>query len=56
MTLWLSPEAMAAWGVPPCGRPGGQRRFSDVAIETAMTLRLVFRLPLRRPRASSGRS
>jgi hypothetical protein len=28
------------------GRPGGQRRFSDLAIETALTLRLVFRLPL----------
>jgi len=26
---------------------GGQRKFSDVAIETAVTLRLVFRLPPR---------
>jgi hypothetical protein len=26
---------------------GGQQRFSDLAIETALTLRLVFRLPLR---------
>ena len=47
VTLWLSPEATAAWGVRPTGRPGGQRRFSDLAIETALTLRLVFRLPLR---------
>jgi len=31
----------------PSGRPGGQQRFSDLAIETALTLRLVFHLPLR---------
>ena len=47
VTLWLSPDASAGWGVPPSGRPGGQQRFSDLAIETALTLRLVFRLPLR---------
>ena len=47
MTLWLSPDARAAWIVPPSGRPGGQQRFSNLAIETALTLRLVFRLPLR---------
>jgi hypothetical protein len=33
--------------VPPSGRPGGQQRFSDLAIQTALTLRLVFHLPLR---------
>ena len=47
VTLWLSPDARAGWGVPPSGRPGGQQRFSDLAIETALTLRLVFHLPLR---------
>ena len=47
VTLWLSPEARTAWIVPPSGRPGGQQRFSNLAIETALTLRLVFRLPLR---------
>jgi hypothetical protein len=47
VTLWFSPGARAAWAAPRSGRPGGQPRFSDVAIETAVTLRLVFRLPLR---------
>ncbi|AMY09581.1 Transposase DDE domain protein [Luteitalea pratensis] len=47
VTLWLSPEARAAWIVPPSGQPGGQQRFSDVAIETVLTLRLLFRMPLR---------
>ena len=47
VTQWLSPEARAAWIVPPSCRPGGQQRLSNLAIETALTLRLVFRLPLR---------
>ena len=47
VTLWLSADATDAWRSAPSGRPGGQPRFSDLAIETALTLRLVFRLPLR---------
>ncbi len=47
VTLWLSADATAAWKPSPSGRPGGQQRFSDLAIETALSLRLVFRLPLR---------
>ena len=47
MTLWLSADAIDAWTPRPSGRRGGQRKFSDHAIETALTLRLVFGLPLR---------
>ena len=47
VTLWLSAAATDAWRPSPAGRPGGQKRFSDVAIETALILRLVFGLPLR---------
>jgi IS5 family transposase len=47
VTLWLAADAIDAWKPEASGRPGGQRRFSDAAIETALTLRLVFRLPLR---------
>ena len=47
VTVWLSPAAIAAWEPDPGGRRGGQRRYSDVAIETALTLRLIFHLPLR---------
>ena len=32
---------------PESGRRGGQRRYSDLAIETALTLRLIYHLPLR---------
>ena len=47
MTLWLSADATDAWRPSPSGRPGAPKTFSDCAIETALTLRLVFRLPLR---------
>ena len=30
----------------PSGRRGAQRRYSDLAIETALVLRLIFHLPL----------
>ena len=46
ITIWLSPKAIAAWPPEKGGLPGGQRKFSDLAIETALTLRLVFGLPL----------
>ncbi len=47
VTLWLSADAVDAWIPAASGRRGAQRKFSDHAIETALTLRLVFRLPLR---------
>ena len=47
MTLWLSADGTDAWRPSPSGRPGGQKRFSDVTIETALVLRLVFGFPLR---------
>ena len=47
ITLWLTPAAIAAWTPLATGAPGGQRRYSDVAIETALAVRLVFGLPWR---------
>ena len=47
VTVWLSAEAIAAWTPRRSGRRGGQRRYSDLAIETALTLRLLYHLPLR---------
>ena len=43
----MSSEAIAAWTPRRRGRRSGQRRYSDLAIETALTLRLVYHLPLR---------
>ena len=47
VTLWISEDAISTWKPAPSGLRGGQRKFSDHAIETALTLRLVFNLPLR---------
>ena len=47
MTLWLSPESISGWNAGATGRRGGQQKYAPVAIETALTLRLVFKLPLR---------
>ena len=47
IALWISPEAIDAWTPPQTGARGAQPVYSDAAIETALTLRLLFRLPLR---------
>ena len=47
VTVWLSSEAFATWMPRRSGRRGGQRRYLDLAIETALTLRLIYHLPLR---------
>ena len=47
ITVWVSPEAIAAWEPARVGARGGQPKYSDLAIETGLTLRLLFHLPLR---------
>jgi len=47
ITMWVSEDAIDAWKPRPSRRRGGQKRYSDTAIETTLTLRLFFNLPLR---------
>ena len=47
LTVWLSDAALDAWRAPPSGKPGGQRIYADIAIGAALTIRMVFNLPLR---------
>ncbi|MGZ2505385.1 hypothetical protein ACVINI_005931 [Rhizobium beringeri] len=47
LTLWLTPEALSKWYAPRLKTRGGQHRYSDLAIETTLTLGLVFGLRLR---------
>ena len=47
ITIWLSPAAIAAWEPDRAGTRGAQRKYSDLAIESALTRRLLFHLPLR---------
>ena len=42
VTIWLSEDAIAAWVPPKNGLRGGQRRYSNLAVRTALTLRVVF--------------
>ena len=56
VTLWVSPAAITSWEPAGVGSRGGQWKYSDVAIETALTLRLLFHLHSVRPRGFSIRS
>ena len=47
LTVWLSDDALSSWRAPASGKPGGQRTYADIAIEAALTIRMVFHLPLR---------
>src|SRR3954466_9611911 len=47
LTIWFTEEAIAAWRAAPRTAPGGQARYSDLAIETSLILRAVFHQPLR---------
>ena len=47
ITVWVAPDAIATWEAVGVGTRGGQLQYSDLAIETALTLRLIFHLPLR---------
>src|ERR671933_1414652 len=47
LTVWFSDDAVAAWWAAARTTPGGQPRYSAVAIETALTLRVIFHLGLR---------
>ncbi len=51
LTLWLDQAALAGWEAPRRTTPGGQRRYSDLAVELVLTLRLVFHLALRQAEA-----
>ena len=49
LTLWINEDVIRAWQPAPAAKRkrGGQRRFSDSAIEALLTLRAVLHLPLR---------
>ncbi len=47
ITLWISEDAIKSWTPTRSGRRGAPLKYSDLAIETTLTLRLVYGLPLR---------
>jgi hypothetical protein len=54
LTVWFTDAAIAAWKAEPCTTRGGQPRYSELAISTALTLRTVFRLALRQTEGLIG--
>jgi Transposase DDE domain len=54
LTVWFTDAAIAAWGAERRTTPGGQPRYSALAITTALTLRAVFRLALRQTEGLIG--
>ena len=45
--FWIDESALEQWDAAKRRTPGGQRRFSELAISTTLMLVVVFRLPLR---------
>jgi Transposase DDE domain len=54
LTIWFSEDAVEAWRAAPRTTPGGQARYSDLAIETSLILRTVFHQPLRQTEGLVG--
>ena len=47
LTIWLSEDVIQSWYDDSLNQLGRPKFYSDIAIETALTLRLLFKLPLR---------
>jgi len=54
LTVWFTEDAIAAWQAESRTTPGGQPRYSDMAITTALTLRAMFDLALRQTEGLIG--
>jgi hypothetical protein len=46
-TIWFTEEAVVDWHPAKAGARGRPKKYSDIAIETAVFIRQVFHLPLR---------
>ena len=44
LTVWFDEEAIANWKADKSGKPGGQRVYSEMAIETGLVVRMVYKL------------
>ena len=54
LTVWFTAEAIEGWRAEARTGRGSQAKYSDLAIATALTLRAVFRLALRRTEGLIG--
>jgi hypothetical protein len=44
LSIWFDPKMI--WTPPPSGKRGRQQQFSDAAIQTFLTLKVLFGMPL----------
>lgn len=54
LTVWVSEEAIDQWQYQGENQHGGQFTYSDMAIETCLKLRLIYKLPLRQTQGFVG--
>lgn len=54
VTIWISEDVCSLWTAPRRGSRGGQRRYSDLAIEMCLTLGSVYHLALRQTQGFMG--
>ena len=54
LTVWFPPQAVQAWYYQGRSQRGAPYTFSDVAIQTALTLRMLYHLPLRQTEGLVG--
>lgn len=47
LDIWISEAAMQKWYAAPSHEPGRQQTYSDLAIASTLTVKKLFRLPLR---------
>ena len=45
LSIWFDPEMV--WTAPPSGKRGRQQQFSDAAVQTCLSLKVLFGMPLR---------
>ena len=54
LLVWVSEDVIAGWKAQPRTTPGGQAVYSPLAIQTALSLRAVFHMPLRQTEGLLG--
>ncbi len=54
LMLWMTPEALVQWQAPRRTTPGGQPRYSALAIETTLMLGTAFQMKLRQTEGLAG--
>ena len=47
LTVWFDVATIEEWQADKTGKPGGQRKYADVAIETGLVVRMIYKLAYR---------